>query len=171
MTMKLVSTVTVGSSGAASIQFTNIPQTGTDLLVIYSLRVDGSGSNGENISLGINGSYSGFTGREIEGYGSGVGSNTRNSTWGGYANGNATANTFNNGQIYFPNYTSSIAKSHSIDVVTENDATQAYQYIAARSWSGTSAITSLSLEIGWFAPNSTASLYTITKGSGGATVA
>lgn len=170
MTLSLVQSVTVGAGGAASIDFTSIPQTGTDLLVMYSVRVDGSGSNGANIDLTINGSTSGFTGREIEGYGSGVGSNTRNSTWGGYANGNATANTFCNGQIYFPNYTSSTAKSHLIDVVTENNATLAYQYISARQWSGTAAITSLGFAIPWFAPGSTISIYTITKGSGGATV-
>ena len=35
-TFKKISTVTVGSSGAASISFTNIPQTFTDLKIVMS---------------------------------------------------------------------------------------------------------------------------------------
>ena len=38
MAMTLVSTTTVPSGGAASIEFTNIPQTGKDLLLVCSLR-------------------------------------------------------------------------------------------------------------------------------------
>ena len=38
VTHNLISTITVGSGGAASIDFTSIPQTYTDLLVKISLR-------------------------------------------------------------------------------------------------------------------------------------
>ena len=38
VTYKLIETVTVGSGGAASIEFSSIPQTYTDLKVVYSLR-------------------------------------------------------------------------------------------------------------------------------------
>lgn len=167
MTMTLVSTV--NAAGIDRFEWTGIPQTGTDLMIVYSIR--GTGSTGTNITFEINGSTTGFTGRELEGYSSGAGSNTRNSSWAGYANGTSTTNTFCNGTLYIPNYTSAVAKSHFIDDVTENNSsTSAYQYLAARSWSGTDPITSLAFTGFYFPDYSTASLYIITKGSGGATV-
>ena len=159
MAMTLVSTTTVPSGGAASIEFTNIPQTGKDLLLLYSIR--GVNTNGDNITVSLNGSTSNFTSREIEGTGSVVGSNSRTSAWGGYANGTNTSNTFNNGQIYLANYASSLTKSQSIDVVTENNSTTAYQYISARNWNDTSAITSITISGFTIPQHSSASLYII----------
>ena len=85
----------------------------------------------------------------------------------------ATANTFNSTTFYIPNYAGSTNKSFSFDQVNENNTTAANQVLGSVLWSNTAAITSISLTSpGYnFVQYSTASLYGITKGSGGATVA
>jgi hypothetical protein len=166
--MKLIETKTLGTA-AASIEFTSIPQTFTDLVVLMSCRtnraliIDG-------LVLNLNGSAVSFTGRKLQGDGSSPGTETT-TTEVGHAPGNtATANTFSNVYLYIPNYTGSTNKSLSSDAVSENNATAAYQTLYAVLWSNTAAITSLriaplvgtELSIG-----STISLYGITKGSDG----
>jgi hypothetical protein len=77
-----------------------------------------------------------------------------------------TANTFGNTSIYIPNYRSSAAKSFSVDAVTENNATLAYQNIQAGLWNNSAAITSISISFlsgGNWAQGSSASLYGIRK--------
>ena len=85
---------------------------------------------------------------------------------------NATSNTFGNTSVYIPNYAGSTNKSVSSDAVTENNATTASQQILASIWNNTSAITSIFVsDTGSnLVQNSTASLYGILRGSGGATV-
>jgi len=161
--MQLVSTVTVGAGGAATISFTGIPQTATDLLLTISERhsVDG------NTRLTFNGSSSGYTQRRLHGTGSSANSTT-NSTIFLFMEGqddSYTANTFSNGAVYIPNYAGSAHKSVSWDYVTENNSTTADQMILAGVWADTAAITSITLALpsGVFTQHSTASLYTITK--------
>jgi hypothetical protein len=85
-----------------------------------------------------------------------------------------TSNTFSSTQVYIPNYAGSTNKSVSIDHVTENNATNAYfSGIVAGLWSNTAAITSVKIldqDGGSLVAGSTASIYGILKGSGGATV-
>jgi hypothetical protein len=169
MSITLVSTVTVGSGGAASIDFTSIPQTGTDLFLVFSLRSsDASQSivtfriNGSNPSAGIYLRGTGSAAQTTNGYVS-LGAINLSTT---------TANTFSNSQVYLPNYTSTTNKTYSADTVFETNATAAQQYIIAGSQTSTVAITSLALSLPGsvnFAQHSTASLYIVTKGSGGAT--
>jgi hypothetical protein len=74
----------------------------------------------------------------------------------------ATANTFSNGEIYIPNYTSSNFKSVSADNVQENNATAADGYLVSGLWSNTSPINSISIASGSnFAQHSTFHLYGI----------
>ena len=78
----------------------------------------------------------------------------------------ATANTFASDAIYVSNYTSSVAKSVSVDGVSESNTGDAFRYglgISAGNWTGTSAITSLliSADSSNFDQHSTASLYII----------
>ena len=138
-TFELISSVTVGVLGASSIDFTSIPSTYTDLCLKLSVR----GSDLDiytALTLNLNGSATGFTGKIIEGSGSGVASG--NPTTGiGDPNGNtSTANTFGNVEIYIPNYASSNYKSISVDGVGENNATTAYAFLVATLWSNTAAI-------------------------------
>lgn len=169
MTLSLVQTVTVGAGGITGITFSSIPQTATDLLLIVSGRSPSTGSYADGFNLAPNSASSGLSARRLNGDGSAASSGTGTSWFVRFGGGLATANTFGNAAIYIPNYTSSTAKSASIDAVTENNATNAIAQIQAASWTGTAAITSLFLD-GDFVQYSTASLYTITKGSGGATV-
>jgi hypothetical protein len=168
--MDLIQTVTVGSGGAASIEFGTggtIPQTYTDLYLVFSLRTSASSTNAD---IGLNGSYADFTVRSLFGSGSGPTSETTVRIVGGITN----QTPFTNGAAYIPNYTSSVAKSISIDTVSENNATTAYQTIWAGLWNpGTNtAITSLTLREdggGTILEHSSASLYGILKGSDGTT--
>jgi hypothetical protein len=169
--MQLIETKTLGTA-AASIEFTSIPQDGTDLVLMVSARKDQVAGNAY-VGINLNGSSSGFSHRALFGNGASAASFANSpTTFLGEANfSTATANTFASLLAYFPNYTGSSNKSYSVDSVTETNATTSYQNINAGLWSNTSAITSLTLTgLGNYVSGSTASLYKITKGSGGATV-
>jgi hypothetical protein len=153
------------ASAAASITFSSIPADYTDLYVVFSLRnsVDtGAGT----IAFNTGGTY---TRRRLLGNGSAASSDTPSAD---YLCGplSFTASTFGNGSIYIPNYKSAAAKSYSSDSVNENNATSANQALIAGLWSGTDAITSLTLtplSSGNWVQYSSATLYGITAGSDG----
>ena len=161
MGMQLIETIEVGSGGAASIEFTGIPQDGVDLLVVLSGR---NSSTGRAVYLTVNGSTTGFSGIYLRGDGSATGSGTATNAQMEQIPGSAyTSNTFGNATFYISNYTSGSAKSFSSDTVTENNATNSIQEIWAQSWTGNSAITSVKLApANSFVQYSTASLYKIT---------
>ena len=160
-TFELISSVTVGAGGAASIDFTSIPATYTDLVLELSGRSTASGTyNG--VALTLNGSTSGFSGKELYGTGSAAGAGnpgTANNI--GYVDGSsATASTFANCSWYIPNYAGSNYKSMSGDGVVENNATSALAWLTATLWSNSAAITSISIATTTaFAQYSTAYLY------------
>ncbi len=165
-TFTLISAVTVGSGGAAEIEFASIPQTYTDLLIFYSARDNQSGSTGNDNGIKFNGSSSSFTGRRLLGNGASASSDTVAPYAGSSTSGGVTASTFCNNYIYIPNYTGSTNKSYSVDSVTENNATTAYQILYAGLWSNTAAITSVTIvrpSTFNFVQYSTAYLYGIIK--------
>ena len=167
--MKLIESKTLATA-AASIEFTSIPQDGTDLVILTSLRSAQTGVEHVEVFIAFNGSTSNFSARQLFGSGSSTGSSTPARQVGLLPGVNATSNTFNNGIIYIPNYTGSSHKSYSVDSVSESNATLAYQNILAGLWSDTSAITSLAITNtsgNNFVAGSTISLYKITKGSDG----
>jgi hypothetical protein len=175
MSMTLISTVTVGSGGTSSIDFTSIPSNFTDLIILHSSRIT-QNSPATFTYLKFNNNTSGYADRVL--YGTGVGAASLSSSSAtelrlSYTNdASMTANTFASQQIYIPNYAGSTNKSVSIDGVLENNASQGGLSINAGLWANTAAITSISIFYGslTYAQNTTASLYGITKGSGGATV-
>ena len=173
MTMQLIESKTLGTA-AASLEFTSIPQDGTDLLVLFSHRSSGS-TDGLQLVLRFNGLTSGYS--RILMYGDGSSATGGNGSSEAFARfsfvqfSGSTSNTFGNAAIYIPNYTSSTAKSFSSDSVTETNATtiNAAAIYGGLS-SGTAAITSVTLfeqNSVNFVANTTASLYKITKGSDG----
>jgi hypothetical protein len=165
MTMTLIETKTLGAA-AASIEFTSIPQDGTDLVVLYSLRTSSGGAT--NTLLTLNGSTSGFSNRNLFGDGTSRFSDTTARYIGVVTGSTDTANTFSNGMLTIPNYSGSTNKSFSADDASENNATTAFASIVAGLWSNTAAITSLTITIsGNLAVGSTVSLYKVTKGSDG----
>ena len=149
-TYTLISSVTVGSGGAANIEFTSIPNTYTDLLLKVSGRSSRTGAVQEEFRLSFNNNTSGYSDRQLRG----SGSTAISQSWTSQANiqsfgqpgAGATANTFSNWEIYIPNYASSNNKSVSLDGVTENNATEAYSYLAAALWANSSAITSIKID-------------------------
>jgi hypothetical protein len=160
--VKIGSTVTVGALGSASIDFTSIPTTYTDLKLVCSLRAFTGGVQGVRIK--INTASTNLSERQLEGAGSGT--PVSSATTQGYVvvgDGTTdTANTFSNCDIYFPNYLSSSNKSWSADYVSENNATAAYAGFTAGLWSQTTAINAISLyATASFGQYSTASLYGI----------
>jgi hypothetical protein len=166
-TMVKIETVTVGSGGAASIEFTNIPQTYTDLMILYSSRSAGNVTGSWSCKWSFNGATTSYTTRGIFGDGSAASTSTTSDTYGGYHNNStSTASTFGNGRIYITNYTDGNNKSYSIDAVAENNATGGYASLLAGLRSNTAAITSVKLEDyngNNLAQYSSATLYGISK--------
>ena len=143
-TFTLIASSTVGSGGAANIEFTSIPSTYTDLCVKFSIRTDDATAQGYfNVQLNsTDGSC-----RTLYGTGAVAGSDNQGSKVYGYANSaNMTASTFANCELYVPNYTSSNAKSVSLDSVSETNATAAQLSLVAGLYSSvTSAVTSVKI--------------------------
>jgi hypothetical protein len=164
-TYQKIASVTL-TSAAASIDFTSIPSTYTDLLIKASLRSAAALVN-PGLLIKFNTSALNFTGRNVYGDGSAAGSYADTSGEIGTLAGNsATANIFGNCEIYIPNYAGATNKSFSVDSVNENNATSASQYLYANLWSQTAAITAISLLSGGavnLMQYSSATLYGISK--------
>jgi len=162
-----IATVTVGAGGAATMGFSSIPATYTDLVVKFSVRDAAAGN--PRLDLSFNGSTASSSGIRLTGNGTAAASsaipNSPSYGYGGTSGGNDTASTFTNGEIYIPNYASSNNKSYSVDNVGENNATAALAALVANLWSNTAAITSVTLTAGsgTFQQYSTATLYGISK--------
>jgi hypothetical protein len=163
----LISSVTVGSGGAANIEFTSIPATYTDLLLKVSSRDGRAAATGSDLIIGFNASTANLTFKRIFGTGSAVVSDSGSFGEIGIENAStSTASTFSNVEVYIPNYAGSNNKSWSADSASENNATEAYLQFTAGLWSITSAITSIKLtaEAGAsFVQYSTAYLYGISN--------
>jgi hypothetical protein len=165
-TFVALATVTVGSGGAANIEFTSIPGTYTDLLIMASMRGTAAATVVQG-KIKFNGSTTSYSERLLQGNGSSASSSSQSGAdleWIGVSPGaNATASTFGNTFFYIPNYTSSNYKSTSSESVTENNATSATQHLVAGLWSNTSAITQITItpSSGNWAQYSTATLYGI----------
>tara|TARA_R110000796_G_scaffold245008_1_gene368801 strand:+ start:795 stop:1307 length:513 start_codon:yes stop_codon:yes gene_type:complete len=162
----LIQTVTVGSGGAASIEFTGIDQTGQDLQVLISLRGSDSTNIYPVIQFNSDTSSANYAFIRLEGNGSSAASYA-NSSFSGIrmvasASGQ-TANTFGSGQAYVSNYTDTANKSISIDAVNENNATAAATIMFAAIYKSSSGISSIQIKTatGTFVQYSTASLYKI----------
>jgi len=171
MTMQLIETKTLGTA-AASITFTSLPQDGTDLVLLGSVRTARAATN-DFVDLRFNGDNTdgNYSSRVLYGQGSSVSSFTENSYIGDVNGATSTADTFSSINVYLPNYSGATTKSGSVETVMENNATFSALAIIARLWNNTAAITSM--EIGFTATGanlvagSTFSLYKITKGSDG----
>jgi hypothetical protein len=163
--MELIQTITLTGTTSA-ITFSTIPQNATDLVMVYALRAASSGNTQMQITL--NSSTTGYVGKTQFGNGSATGVASSNTILLGsaYAVDSAwTANTFSNGQTYFPLYAGSGVKSFCTEVVTEQTNTTSYQSMVSSYWNSTAAITSIAISLtsGNMVAGSTASLYKITK--------
>lgn len=166
MTMTLIETKTLASS-AALIEFTSIPQDGTDLLLTLSARTDRASVTDDG-KIEFNGVNTNQSIRVLFGNGATISSATDTIIYGWVNGGSSTSNTFSNTHYYLANYSGSTVKLVSIDAVNEGNQTTQYQAITAGLWNSTTAITSISIKP-YVGPNfvtgTTASLYKITKGT------
>jgi len=149
-TYTLIASSTVGSGGAANIEFTSIPATYTDLLIKMSLR-QGGGSDGYQLGVRFNSSTSNYSRVAVYGDGStgqtAGGSSETFARFGFAESSTFTANTFGSYEMYIPNYTSSSYKSFSTNSVTESNTSSVYaQGLWEGLWSNTSVITSILLQ-------------------------
>jgi hypothetical protein len=172
-TFVLIASVTVGSGGAANIDFTSIPSTYTDLLLKVSPRSSVSGDTVFRIRFN---SDTGTNYKWIRLVGNGAAASSQNqatfgagyntSLFGQQSLSTDTASTFGNSDIYVPNYTSANYKSASIDSVSENNSTTANAALWSGLWEDTASITTITLSsegANNFAQYSTAYLYGISN--------
>ena len=166
-TCKLIAK-TILSSGATEVDFTSIPGTFTDLLLIISARMDRVVGTpySDDAYLRFNGSSSNYSERVLTSTGGSISSYTGGWLVGANSS-DSTSNTFASTEIYIPNYAGSTNKSISSTFVVEHNGTNAGQIqVAAGLWSDTSAITSVkvtTLSTRQFVSNSSFFLYGITK--------
>ena len=167
--MKLIATATITGS-PANIEFTSIPQTFTDLVLVINAKGSAAGTSISSLVCLVNGSdVASF--RYLRGSGSAVTSGSSTFHEVGLMQ-RVAASGFGNTKVYFANYTSTSAKSVSSESVTENNATESWQQLTSLLYTGvTTGITTLILSDGsaggGLAVGSTASLYGILKGSDG----
>jgi hypothetical protein len=161
-----IATYTAPSS-VATIDFSSIPSTYTDLKLVLSARSSASAINDYAYIQFNNAGYN-STVRYIQGAGSGTPSSNNEATgYIGIVDGNtATSSTFSSSEIYIPNYTVSQNKSFSVDSTMENNATTSFMHLMAGLWSSTAAINQITIKLDAsnnFLANSTATLYGISK--------
>ena len=140
------------SSSAASVTFSAIPSTYTDLVVRISARTDRASQNNSFIAVkpfnsdtGTNYSYTILTGN-------GAAASTFNesnvaySAMGYVDATTATSNTYASLELYIPSYTASQNKPISTFGAHENNATTAYLAATAGLWRNTAAITGVTID-------------------------
>ena len=139
------------SSSAASVTFSAIPATYTDLVLRISGRTDAAGivSSGYIQMNSVTSTYS-YT--FIRGDGASATSGNDSASYagfylGGVDGGGATSDTFSSHEFYFPNYTVATAKPVSQFSVNETNATTAYIFGVANLCSSTAAISSLTINL------------------------
>jgi hypothetical protein len=164
-----IASVNVGILGAANMEFTSIPSTYTDLLVVTSARTNAVATNQAHWVRFNGDTGNNYSAKLLEGNGASAAS--YNNTGYSYiylgeaVASTATANTFGSSQAYIPNYLASSQKSVSVDGVSENNASTAYADLIAGLWTGTAAINQITIlpTSGNFVQYSTATLYGILK--------
>jgi hypothetical protein len=159
-TYTLISSVTVGSGGAANIEFTSIPATYTDLVVKFSTREATTGA--WQIFVDFNNTSANRSSKRVQGNGS---SASGGSTSNIIAATTVNIDPFGSAEMYIPNYAGSNNKSISIDSVSEYNASESYQILTAGLWSDSAAITSIKLYLasGNLSQYSSAYLYGISN--------
>lgn len=165
--IQIGSTVTVGGGGTSAIEFTSIPSTYTDLVVLASTRTSRNTTYTGNMQVQFNSSTSSYSSKWLRTAGTAVETYSPTAIEFGAPTAYGTANTFGNAAIYIPNYAGSTYKSVSIDSVIEYNNANQFNYLTAGLWSNTAAITSIKIitsDAGFnIEQYSTASLYGIKK--------
>lgn len=172
LTNYLIQTVTIGASGASTIEFTGIPQTYTDLCLKLSNRQSGNGGSAniwDNYTMTFNNSTSSKNSLDLFSIDNSGASYTYASElyfWGNI--GGSTANMFTNVEIYIPHYTNTTKNKiyFASSVAEHNSSTNYIMIVQSGQWANTSAITSIKFDVSigrTFLQYSSASLYGISN--------
>lgn len=147
----LISSQTLGSS-AATVTFSSIPATYTDLVVRASIRgADSVNQRPLQLEFNANSSLI-YSVTSLEGDGASAYSSQasgQDSTRETTVNANtSTANTFSSMEIYIPSYTASQNKPFSFFTAMEANATTAYMNVTADLFRSTAAISQILIRLG-----------------------
>lgn len=154
MTMKLISTVNLdsgGVSGANGLTILNIPQIYKDLFLVASIRSGRTAFDTDGVGFALNEATTtyAYIGVALNGTSFANLNTSYESFWAGMQpTVTNTAATFNNLEIYIPNYTSSFNKSYlqtSTAVSNIAAASSQLSQTAITYGSSSSAVTSLSI--------------------------
>lgn len=166
-----ISSVTVGSGGVSSIEFTSIPSTFAHLQIRLIGRSDKAGFNNDVVTVRFNSDTgSNYAYHSLYGSGSVAGAESASSAAytraGSFPGANITASMFGAGVIDILDYAStSKATTLRAFLGMENNSTAGLVRLNSGLWTSTSAVTSVSLgfvtDTGNFAQHSTAALYGI----------
>jgi hypothetical protein len=167
--MKLIESKTVGAGGIASIEFTSIPQTYTDLIIQCSIRhTEAVTDNWVKLTFNNLGGTSNDA-LFLRGTGTNVASSVGINTdfiRGIISNGaSSTSSIFASNTVYISNYTSSDFKSVSIDGAQESNTSTNYMPLTAGFFESANAITSVQLTAysGTLVEHSTVHLYGVSS--------
>lgn len=179
-TCKLIARQTL-SSDTATVSFSSIPATYTDLLLLVSARSSNTDGFTAPVFMRFNGSNSNYSTRDLKSQRSTAGFTVESSSnpygvtsgilIGECVGQNLTASTFSSHEVIVPNYAGSSNKSISTTAVSENNGNSDYTFYIgslAGLWSNTAAINEITLYAGNFGTfnfksGSSFFLYGITK--------
>jgi hypothetical protein len=151
-TYKLISS-NILTTSTASITFSSIPDTYTDLVLRFTSRTTNA-STFDSLALKFNSDTSAiYSETTLYGSGSTVGADralgansTQFALLGASDGATNTSDTFSSIEIYIPNYTSTTSKPQSaVWVKPDNSTTTAESYVVAALYRNTSAIDSINL--------------------------
>jgi len=146
-TLTKLQTVVVDASAPTSVTFSNIPQSYTDLKIVVSIRNSRSGFDRAPLTMRLgNGSVdtgSNYSYRDLQGIDGSTAATTSSGTYiqiGNTPSSTSATSTFGNMEIYIPNYTSSTAKSISVDYGDESTSTSWMVAALGGLWNNTAPI-------------------------------
>lgn len=148
-TYTLISSNTL-SSDAATVNFTSIPNTYTDLVLKITARGDAAGLstllmvglNSTSVNISCTYLYSSYSTYVVQ---SGRDSAATSAGFGYFNGSTTTSNTFGPIEIYIPNYAGSTTKPINSIAMYENNSASAYGWAQASFANTTSPITSINL--------------------------
>jgi hypothetical protein len=147
-TYELIASNTLTTT-AASVTFSSIPATYTDLMLRCSTRRSVANVANQIRTRINNSTASNYSYTMVQGTGSGAQSGRLNSvtsfTEAWTTGASATADTFGSWELYIPNYTASANKPISSFATSENNATESYISAAAYLFSDSTAISELNI--------------------------
>lgn len=134
------------STTAASVTFSSIPSTYTDLVLKFSVR--NSGTNTSTVRIRFNATATNYSYTYLQGDGSAATSSRASATTFIFTlqNRNSyTANTFSSNEIYLPSYTAAQNKPLSVIGMQEDNSTAITMQATAGLWSNTAAVSEIEI--------------------------